>query len=363
MEILSGKTVYHHLINSTCKDLEFGVEVLQNGTFSVMENLNLSKNHTFRVDFEFENKKHSLFLKQPKREIKSSMETVINEYKYLYFAQYKSFNNDLLDFDKENVILITKSSPDFIGLTTDIYKTKNGYTHFAASASKILFDFHERFKAEKKDSLYYLSVYKPELIQTDRRRKMTEAMWSVEDFKIRQIAEKIEIAELIFESIGNLWYNDETIIHRDLKYSNFLVNNNKDPKEYKLVDYELAAIGDRCWDLSEFIFQLLRKKSSKGNIEEDPQWIRSNLYDFSNLIVLNYYNMTSGLDKEQFFKKVLSFFVVRLIQSYVSSVFSNLWDDNKKTIEFNNIIYFWNIIDNHFETESADYFTNYMKNI
>lgn len=70
--------------------------------------------------------------------------------------------------------------------------------------------------------------------------------------------------------------------------------------------------------------------------------------------------MTSGLDKEQFFKKVLSLFVVRLIQSYVSSVFNNLWDDKKKNIEFKNINYFWNIIDNYFESEEPSYFTNYI---
>lgn len=358
MNILSGKTVYQYLINSNCIDLEFSVDVLQNGTFSVIENLNLSKNHTFRVNFELEDKQHSLFVKQPKKDSKISIEAVVNEYKFLYLAKFRNFNDDLLDFDKENTILLTRSHPDFTGLTTDVYKTKDSYISFAESASKTLFNFHEKFKGDKA-SANYLSVFKPDLIQTEKRWKIVDEMWHFEDFKMRQIAQKIQNNELVFMSIGESWNNSETILHRDLKYSNFLINNKK-ISEYKLIDYELAAIGDRCWDISEFIFQLLRKKSSIGNIEEDPLWIRANLYSFSNHIILNYYDMTSGFDKEQFFKKVLSLFVVRLIQSYVSSVFNNLWDDKKKNIEFKNINYFWNIIDNYFESEEPSYFTNYI---
>ncbi len=342
MKTLSGKTVYQHLINSDCENLNFGVEVIHNGSFTVTENLNLSKNHTFRVRYNLANTRYSLFIKQPKKDTKMSIEAIENEYNFFKLAHLIHYNSDLIDFDKENTILLLLSNPNFISLTTNIYKTYDGYVGFASSASKILFDFHEKFKLKNIRKLSiktfaYLSAYKPEFLEVRKRWKITAEMWSFEDFKTREIAHKIEQAELFFDSVSSSWKKSETVIHRDLKYSNFIINDTNS-NEFQLIDYELAAIGDRCWDVSEFIFQLLRKQSSPDNIEEDPEWILSMLYDFSDLLVSNYY-IHLNVQKESFYKKILSFFIIRLIQSYVSSVLSNLWDDKKKDMEYNNIIF------------------------
>lgn len=58
------------------------------------------------------------------------------------------------------------------------------------------------------------------------------------------------------ERIGQLWESD-TVIHGDIRGDNILVREGDDADDLRIVDWELAGIGDRAWDVASFLQDLV----------------------------------------------------------------------------------------------------------
>lgn len=86
----------------------------------------------------------------------------------------------------------------------------------------------------------------------------------LQHFQIKNRAD-IEILELVkgnaeFLSLINLMksqWNKTCLIHGDVKWSNFLVQSNSGNIVLKLIDWEIADIGDPCWDIAGIIHSYL----------------------------------------------------------------------------------------------------------
>ena len=52
-------------------------------------------------------------------------------------------------------------------------------------------------------------------------------------------------------------YKVSTLIHGDIKNVNFILKDETDPKSLKLIDWEIADVGDPLWDVAGMIQSLI----------------------------------------------------------------------------------------------------------
>lgn len=364
MWLLTGKTAFQYLINSENTSINIGYEAIQNGSLKIIESFGLSRNCIFKVEYFDVLRKKLLVLKQPNNFEPNFVSSIRNEANFFRLLTELNIQNDLLDYDALNSILVFESESESEAVTTQVYQEEDKWIEFTDSVAVSLSDLHTAFHLSNKAHDYrtkYLPIFQPNLLTSEKRQALLRRISLFENKNLRDIGKRIEQLENEIQKIEDKWNRFETIIHRDIRYSNFIYNPNS--KTYKLIDFELAAIGDSHWDLAEFIFHLIRKKESDINIEEDPYLIISNLYIISDLALMKYYDKihksSSTETKAQFYKRVLQLFAIRLIENFFIGVLNNLWEDSKINLEHNRCLAFINLLE---DNKKDDFYLNYFKN-
>jgi aminoglycoside phosphotransferase (APT) family kinase protein len=200
-----------------------------------------------------------------KQGIDSETQTAIKReayfYKYVYAQGNKRLANLLPEFyyfDQEQCILVTEMIPEAENARSYYFRSKNFSARLASSIGYILGILHSCTETEHTNTLnQFRSTHEwkaPNYLRLDALKHLSSASMSV----LNILQEYPEFSQ-VFEDISNNW-KEETIIHNDIRFDNFLIYGLKNSKKkVKLIDLELACVGDPRWDVAsifgEFLFQ------------------------------------------------------------------------------------------------------------
>jgi len=93
----------------------------------------------------------------------------------------------------------------------------------------------------------------------------------------RQIIQILKDNKNYIAAVRNLFsdYNTTHLIHSDIKFSNFLLNSSNSSAPLKLIDWEIASIGDPAWDLAgiwqSYIWQIFYAANTVMETRENAQ--------------------------------------------------------------------------------------------
>lgn len=131
----------------------------------------------------------------------------------------------------------------------------------------------------------------------------------------RLISDHPHFMELI--AAQEQWWRDECLVHNDVKFANFLVRQPPEEKlagdekpDILLADWELASLGDPCWDAAAVLQSyLLLWLNSEPNGSRPPPALQSSMQTF-----WDHYASGMGYSADQL-QKTIRFCALKLIHS------------------------------------------------
>jgi len=256
--ILTLENIAHYLLDKGLVSLESII----NGEFSVRDNS--SRNSNFAVNKEYQ---PSYLIKQVKAKDAEKTQTMRIEATCYWLAnndaQYrilKDFLPKYYEYDYLEHILILELLPDVINLHEYYYGAGKFHLAIAKRMGALLAAYHSDGNNDlsARPSFKLFSKNKPWVFQLLQNKKDN---WNHSNMK----ASEKQLLQLIYDNeeflhllrpIAKEW-EVKSLIHGDVKFPNFLINQaytNGATLDLRLIDWELADIGDPLWDVAA-IFQ------------------------------------------------------------------------------------------------------------
>lgn len=362
MFCLTGKTAFQYL-NNMPNTIKFDYQVLENGSFRIEEYFNTSRNSTFIVRYVLGNMNYKYFLKQPKNDDNNFITSITNESRFFdYIEKYEIVLSELtprIYFDKENKILLFNSDQNYNAIKFEEFKNLlvDKQNLFGKSMAQILANLHKSLKGQEKTS--FLSIYKPFLLSPESRGLMIEKLKKESNLQLQNLASRLEDikTQSVLDSIE--WNATDSIIHRDVKYENLLLNKTDSEINLKLIDWEMAAVGDSHYDLADFCYYLFRCCKTVGKYELGI--VPASLFSIIKSIIIKYHEIRydSAKPNNDFFKKIYQLCQVRIIENYIINVLSGNYSGGYANIEYEKrVIGFWGFIDPD-NVLKNDYYLNF----
>jgi thiamine kinase-like enzyme len=165
-----------------------------------------------------------------------------------------------LGFDPEEQLLVLEAFVGWVSLA-DHYLTKRRFSSaIGRRLGTLLAAIHrlseeERSRIERALGLPESPPWVFALPKPDQRLYLHASLSSLQLLEILQQSEELCAS---FERLSRLWQNT-SFIHGDVKWANCLVlpGAGKGSAELKLVDWELARLGDPCWDVGGVLSEYL----------------------------------------------------------------------------------------------------------
>lgn len=188
------------------------------------------------------------------------------------FSALKKFLPRYHNFDVMSHTLITELLPNVENLHTYFSKIRRISTTIAHSMADILASYQGSLKDNMKDSPSFnlFKQHKPWVFTWVKQAALYENMQGAEKQMLSLVTHNKEFVKLIQEA-EMLWSAD-SLIHGDIKFNNFLINTdyaNGQNLDLRLVDWELADIGDPMWDVAAIFNTFL----SQWVLEQTPQYL------------------------------------------------------------------------------------------
>lgn len=227
-------------------------------------------------------------------------------------------------FDPENQVLITECIKDARNLQEYNFPISSLSNHILDQIARILSSYHfepgndirvsnsARFFPNQLPWVFNLILDKPISNQPNVRNPS--------GYNI--IANAVN-ANHAFQSklrkSRELWQN-ESLIHGDVKWMNFLITGEKDKENLKLIDWEIADFGDPMWDVAgvfqSFVCDHIYRTSTKYGLNPITlNSLNSTIIDISRF--WNCYAKVRGINpnNQSLLSKALQFTSTRLIQT------------------------------------------------
>ena len=279
------------------------------------------------------NEKDSLFVKQMDTDVVSNNLFNREVYTYNLFKNNTNFNAiasyvpQLLDYNDDDNILVTELVYNSKNLNEYYVISKELKPEIAEEQAKILSKCHVAIKDKLETNIYPKLL--PWVLQLDK-------------FEAHQFFENNEFSANV---IGLIKTNDvlqgeliklakswkySHLIHGDIKWINFLITEDKDGIKQKLIDWELADIGDPLWDvaglLQSYISTWLQSIDNTASdyklldhmacfdIKKMQPSVQGFLYKYIELQKIPDYK------HHEFFEKVMQLTAARIIQTSLEEV-------------------------------------------
>ncbi len=196
---------------------------------------------------------NSLFVKQMEKDpvSVSQFQREINAYALFKnnaeFATLAHRVPDMLDYDDANNILITKLLPDAKNLSEYYMLTKNFDLNLAREQAHILSACH--VIPDAKTDISRFPKMLPWVLRLHQFKASEFFVGNQASTEIIQLIKDNSILQNALIDLANSWQYTH-LIHGDIKWINFLVTPNNNELTQKLIDWELADIGDPLWDVA-----------------------------------------------------------------------------------------------------------------
>lgn len=252
MTLINGFNLVHYLLGKALINYD---DLFDHG-ISIMPIQ--SRNFSYKVTIP---NTTALFVKQVDFPDSDKIETIRME-ATCYWLAHNERNYEILknlfptyiQFDQYNHILISELFVDALDLASYFRQKDRFELDIAGQLGTMLASYHqgmfEKIKDQPVERLFkksipgpfrlfgeQLSIMKP---RTEVERQMKELILSQDGFKekVHKVKEKWMI---------------QSLIHGDIKFQNFLIQTNDQKKEIKLIDWEIADLGDPLWDCAAII--------------------------------------------------------------------------------------------------------------
>ncbi len=253
--ILTESNIAHYLLD---KGLIKDKSIVE-GKFTA--HLADSRNNNFIINRDFP-EQSQYFIKQVKALDKEKTDTLKIEATCYWLANndsdyqtLKEFLPKYFDYDYLNHILIIENLSDTISLNDYFVQTQAVSIEIARQQAEILASYHGVLSSriQQSQSMKLFAKAKPWVFtigSQDFSQWMNTAP-KAEQQTMQLIMGNQEFMTLI-RQLENTW-EQKSLVHNDIKLTNFLVNRDiteNKPAKVRLIDWELADIGDPLWDVA-----------------------------------------------------------------------------------------------------------------
>lgn len=222
-----------------------------------------SRNNNFIINRDFP-EQSQYFIKQVKALDKEKTDTLRIEATCYWLANndadyqaLKAFLPKYYEYDYLNHILIIENLSDSMSLQDYCTQAQAVSLEIVHQQAEILASYHGALsdRIQQSQSIKLFAKAKPWVFtigSQDFTQWMTTAPKS-EQQSMQLIMGNQEFLGLI-RQLENTW-EQKSLVHNDIKLTNFLVNKSvveNQSAKVRLIDWELADIGDPCWDVAAF---------------------------------------------------------------------------------------------------------------
>lgn len=167
------------------------------------------------------------------------------------FSHLKDIIPDYLFFDDKKNVLITKVIAQGVNLTQYHYQQNKFDQIIANKIGSALGRYHDKVEIGQvdqsiftKDFPWVLNYHQQAFQQFPNMKNGTQ--------QIHQIINDFPDFIQKIEALKTEWKCD-ALIHGDMKWDNIMVFNNKGELDIRIIDWELANLGDKRWDIGAVI--------------------------------------------------------------------------------------------------------------
>lgn len=199
-------------------------------------------------------KENSLFVKQMGKDPVSVSQFQREIKAYTLFKNNREFSTladlvpDLLDYDDENNVLVTRLLPDAKNVYEYYMLSQNFDISLAREQANILSACHISPDANTDTSGFPKIL--PWVLRLDQFKASDFFVGNQASTDIIQLIKDNNMLQNSLIDLAASWHYTH-LIHGDIKWINFLaVTNNDTTVTQKLIDWELADIGDPLWDVA-----------------------------------------------------------------------------------------------------------------
>lgn len=230
-------------------------------------------------------------------------------------------------YDPNHQILVTEYYTNTKNIHEQTFISKELSVDYAKKIAEILASFHFDIRAhiDKEPSLQFFSSVLPWILNMDNLQATNKGL---DHCVIKEIHSHPQLVKKI-ENLASQWQRT-SLIHGDIKWMNFIVMPDK--KEIKLIDWEIADIGDPLWDVAG-AFQSYFSSWVMSFNNENQIHIKSEGTEFitiesiTKVVGVLWDNYAKALNftpqqKEDSLLKTLAYMGVRMIQTALESNFS-----------------------------------------
>ena len=253
--LLTEHNIFYYLLD---KGMISAKEVIE-GEFTARRND--SRNNNFIINREYDH--NSFFIKQVKAPDAEKIETLRTEAACYQLAQnddryysLKKFLPEFFQYDLLNHVLITGQIKNAFTLYDYYFQMAELSNSIPEIIADTLASYHITSLQANQQSpgMHFFKLQKPWVftIATTPPEYYTGA---AEQQTVQLIHKNREFIQLL-SGIENLW-QPHSLVHNDAKFNNFLISYDPEKNDInfiKLIDWELADIGDPLWDVAT-VFQ------------------------------------------------------------------------------------------------------------
>lgn len=322
---LAPDTVYQYLQKRQLIDEEAVVK----GNFMVHPVK--TRNNIMKILVQPDN---SLFVKQMETDLVSGnlFQREISAYHFLKnnkeFSSIAAIVPSLLDYDDEHNIMVTELLHDAKNLHEHYMLTKNFDLNLAKEQAAILSAYH--IVPNKKTNTSMFPKLLPWILQLDKHKAHEFFVGNESSVEIINLIKQNHVLQSELINLAKSWQFTH-LIHGDIKWINFLAVEKEGGFSQKLIDWELADIGDPLWDVAGLMQSyvttwLLGFDNSKPHSQALPEYMQP--YDIKSMqpsaqaFLYEYIRLQQYPESYQaiFLTKVMQFTAARIIQTSVEGI-------------------------------------------
>lgn len=247
------------------------------------------------------------------------------------FAPVATIAAPLLDYDDENNIMVSALLYNARNLSEHYMLTQNFDVSLAQGQAIILADCHIMPNAGTDVSAFPKLL--PWVLQLDRHNADAFFANSEASASVIQLIKDNTLLLNALKELASSWQCTH-LIHGDIKWINFLAVEDENGLSQRLIDWELADIGDPMWDVAGLVQSyvtawLLGFGNGNPHSTELPEYMK--LYEIKNMqpsaraFIYQYLESKGYPESEHtaFFTRLMQFTAARIIQTSVEGITFN----------------------------------------
>lgn len=246
---LTFRNIVHYLLDQGLVDTE---DIFSNNL--IIKPLE-SRNNSFIVQRDG---KKSFFLKQVKTTDQQHTSTLKTEADCYWLAEnHQSFTElsehipTYVNYDFTNHILVTECLNETLNLSEFYTKENRLPSEVAEQQANALAACHKQTAIDKiEDKILQLFPVRQPFVLNLTSQNLE--YWNEESKAEKELVQLIKSNKKflhLLETVGQDWQNS-SLIHGDVKHSNYLLKKEETGYKTYLIDWEIASFGDPCWDVA-----------------------------------------------------------------------------------------------------------------